>query len=235
MKAIKQRFPGGKAGSGVYQSIINQIPPHKVYIEGFLGGGAIMRHKRPAWLNIGIEIDPKIYEKWNETASHTFFNCGFLYYLSHSYEPSNSQTVFIYLDPPYLMSTRKQKRPIYEFEMSENDHIDLLESIKQRREMIAISGYESDLYNNALSDWRKIQFRTTNSAGARTIESLWMNYPKPEALHDYQYLGKNFNHRQAIKRKKNKLREKLLNLDPLERAAILAHLHSIDKNDYETR
>jgi hypothetical protein len=32
-------YPGGKGGAGVYQMIINQIPPHRVYIEPFLGGG----------------------------------------------------------------------------------------------------------------------------------------------------------------------------------------------------
>ena len=40
-------YPGGKAGAGVYQTIINLMPPHDVYIEPFLGGGAVMRLKRP--------------------------------------------------------------------------------------------------------------------------------------------------------------------------------------------
>ncbi len=53
------RYFGGKAQDGVYHTIINQIPPHTCYIEPFLGGGAIMRHKRPADLiNVGIDLDP---------------------------------------------------------------------------------------------------------------------------------------------------------------------------------
>lgn len=28
---------GGKGGSGVYQAIINQIPPHNSFVSGFLG------------------------------------------------------------------------------------------------------------------------------------------------------------------------------------------------------
>lgn len=51
-------YPGGKNGSGVYQTIINLMPPHKVYIEPFLGAGATMRMKRPAVQNIGIDCDP---------------------------------------------------------------------------------------------------------------------------------------------------------------------------------
>jgi hypothetical protein len=50
-------YPGGKNGAGVYQTIISQMPPHEVYIEPFLGGAAIMRLKRPARLNIGVDLD----------------------------------------------------------------------------------------------------------------------------------------------------------------------------------
>ncbi len=49
-------YPGGKNGPGVYQTLINQIPPHDTYIETHLGGGAVLRHKRPAALNIGIDL-----------------------------------------------------------------------------------------------------------------------------------------------------------------------------------
>lgn len=31
-------YPGGKSGAGVYQAIINQLPPHSTYVELFLGG-----------------------------------------------------------------------------------------------------------------------------------------------------------------------------------------------------
>lgn len=61
-------YPRGKAGSGVYQNIINLIPPHDVYIETHLGGGAILRKKRPAIVNIGLDIDPDIIDFWR---SHT--------------------------------------------------------------------------------------------------------------------------------------------------------------------
>lgn len=57
-------YPGGKAGAGVYQTIINLMPPHEVYIEPFLGGGAILRMKRPARLNIGVDLDPAVIETW---------------------------------------------------------------------------------------------------------------------------------------------------------------------------
>lgn len=39
-------YPGGKSGAGVYQTIINQMPPHQLYVEPFAGGAvkAIMSY-----------------------------------------------------------------------------------------------------------------------------------------------------------------------------------------------
>lgn len=50
-------YPGGKSGLGIYHRIINEIPPHDYYVEPFVGGGAIMFHKRPALLDIGVDIN----------------------------------------------------------------------------------------------------------------------------------------------------------------------------------
>jgi DNA adenine methylase len=50
-------YPGGKNGSGTYQRIINLIPPHRVYIETHLGSGAVLRNKKPARRNFGIDLN----------------------------------------------------------------------------------------------------------------------------------------------------------------------------------
>ncbi len=55
-------YPGGKNAPGVYQSIINLMPPHEVYIEPFLGSGAILRLKRPAAVSLGVDLDPAALE-----------------------------------------------------------------------------------------------------------------------------------------------------------------------------
>jgi hypothetical protein len=61
-------YPGGKSGPGVYHRLINLMPPHPVYCEPFLGGGAVMRLKRPAAYNIGVDLDAEVIASWR---SHT--------------------------------------------------------------------------------------------------------------------------------------------------------------------
>lgn len=36
---IFETYPGGKNVNGAYQKIINEIPPHMIYYEPFVGGG----------------------------------------------------------------------------------------------------------------------------------------------------------------------------------------------------
>src|SRR3954451_2058388 len=57
-------WPGGKDGSGVVQRLINQIPPHDVFVSAFLGDCAILRKKLPAKLSIGIDLDRANIERW---------------------------------------------------------------------------------------------------------------------------------------------------------------------------
>jgi hypothetical protein len=62
-------YPGGKAGDGVYQSLINLMPPHQSYIEPFVGSGAILRLKRPAARNIGVDLDPTVIAWWRSAGA----------------------------------------------------------------------------------------------------------------------------------------------------------------------
>lgn len=55
-------YPGGKNGAGVFQMIINHMPPHRVYLEPFAGGAAVLRLKRPAALSIAADRDPAAIE-----------------------------------------------------------------------------------------------------------------------------------------------------------------------------
>lgn len=268
-------FPGGKAGAGTYQKIINQIPPHDIFVESFLGDGAIIRRKRPAWRNIGIEIDPGTAAQFDGTAGHVagwsgsnssieVYNCCGIEWLKHQFglylvgsqklattapvagtngvgrpvgraasSPVARSTDagsageglrwFVYCDPPYLLKTRSSGR-IYRHEMTEAQHVELLSVLKRLPCPVAISGYYSSLYAEALQGWRHIAFDSMTRGRKTKREYVWMNYPEPEALHDYTYLGNNKRQRERITRKVRTWAAGLARLPMLERQAILAKL-----------
>lgn len=82
--------------------------------------------------------------------------------------------VFMYIDPPYVLSTRSGKQ--YKHEMTDNDHVELLEILKDTKAKVMISGYESAIYNDVLKGWNKQKFCTNAEHGAKRIETVWMNY-----------------------------------------------------------
>ncbi len=221
------RYPGGK--NSAYQKIINLIPPHRVYIEAFVGSGAILRHKRPAVSNIAIDADTSALEqlRWSiaqngDTAGLMkveFVNADSLTWLA-AYPFQGDE--FVYADPPYLFSTRRQHRPIYRYELAEEDHTILLGVLKRLPCPVMISGYWSELYTQALADWRISTFEAITRGGAKATEYLWMNYPTPIKLHDYSHLGDTFRDRERIKRKKQRWVNRLQKMDILERQALLS-------------
>lgn len=87
----------------------------------------------------------------------------------------------IYCDPPYMHSTRTTKTEYGQFEMTDEDHIKLLEKLLVCKSKILLSGYESDLYNNILKGWNIHRFEIANSASGskvkrKMIECLWLNF-----------------------------------------------------------
>lgn len=86
------------------------------------------------------------------------------------------ENVFMYLDPPYVMSARTSKRPQYQHEMTEEDHVRLLETILKSKAKIMISGYQTDLYDDMLKGWNRYEFDATARMGLPRKEIIWTNY-----------------------------------------------------------
>jgi hypothetical protein len=91
--------------------------------------------------------------------------------------------------------------------------------------MVIISGYESELYRDRLSSWRVVRYRAMTRAG-QVDELLWCNFPEPEELHDYRYLGRGFRERERVRRRRARWVAMLAAMPALERAAIVAELIS---------
>jgi len=221
-----ERYYGGKNGPGVYQIIINQIPPHTTYIEPFLGSGAIMRNKKLAQFNIGIEIDRRVIDLWrkaNPKHIELIHGNGLELLSSRSGECS-----FTYCDTPYPLLARETKRKTYRYEMGNKEQIIFLELVNELAGNVCISSYPNPLYSEYLKDWRTIEFETQTRKGT-AIEILYMNYPIPTALHDYRYWGQDKRHRQDFRKKIAGYQRKLANLPPIERNAIISALNDHSK------
>lgn len=88
-------------------------------------------------------------------------------------ERYNNKDVFIYCDPPYVLSTRKEH--LYNYDMTDEQHIKLLEVLMKHKGKVLLSGYDNELYNKMLKGWHKETIVTSAERGKR-IECLWMNY-----------------------------------------------------------
>ncbi|MBY0461345.1 MAG: DNA adenine methylase [Gemmataceae bacterium] len=85
-----------------------------------------------------------------------------------------------YADPPYVAETRSS-REVYEFEMSRDDHVNLLDAVRGCRGKMMLSGYRSDLYDDALKGWKRHEFSVANSAAGGKVkrvmtECLYCNF-----------------------------------------------------------
>lgn len=92
----------------------------------------------------------------------------------------NSKDVLIYCDPPYLLSTRRGKQ--YRCEMTENDHLQLLDVLKNHKGPMLISGYPSEMYDYELKGWHKETTTTTDLLSQVKREVLWMNFEPPKQM-----------------------------------------------------
>lgn len=93
-------------------------------------------------------------------------------------ERYNNPDVLMYLDPPYVMSSRKSGK-LYRHEMDDTDQIRLLELICDSKAKIIISGYKSDLYDQYLGDWRSFTTMSQTTSAAMAEETIWLNYDPP--------------------------------------------------------
>ncbi len=86
----------------------------------------------------------------------------------------NYPNVLIYLDPPYVLSTRHGKQ--YRYEMDDAAHNDLLDVSLAHRGPVLISGYDNELYNERLKNWHREETFCYSQVKSKKKEVLWMNF-----------------------------------------------------------
>ncbi|MBA4686331.1 MAG: DNA adenine methylase [Candidatus Galacturonibacter soehngenii] len=89
-------------------------------------------------------------------------------------EKYNRSDCLIYADPPYLLSTRRQR--YYNVEMEKDEqHEELIKILLKHSGPVMLSGYDSDLYNDYLSRWTRYEFTAQAEQGKTRREVIWVN------------------------------------------------------------
>jgi DNA adenine methylase len=90
--------------------------------------------------------------------------------------------VLLYVDPPYLGSTRRWDRSYRHELMSEAEHRELAAALRSCRAAVVLSGYASQLYDRQLyPDWHRQMFVTGTGQGpdgsgwSNRTEVVWSN------------------------------------------------------------
>lgn len=144
-----------------------------------------VQHYKPGWRTAGlkesISKNRRIVNEWNRLPESILKAAERL----KDAEIENTDAIklikryddedcLIYIDPPYLLETRSNK--YYSSEMTDLDHIELLETIRGSKSKIILSGYDSELYRQYLINWSKYEIESRTESKNKKIECLWINY-----------------------------------------------------------
>lgn len=89
----------------------------------------------------------------------------------------DSPETLFYCDPPYPHQSRGDSKA-YRYEMSDDDHRELADVLRQVQGKVALSSYHSDLMDELYRDWHYIEAppKQAHSIKQMRTEVLWMNY-----------------------------------------------------------
>jgi len=90
-------------------------------------------------------------------------------------ERYDNPDVLMYLDPPYVLSTRRSGR-LYRHEMDDGQQKRLLTLVTKSKAKIVLSGYSSELYDDTLKGWHKDVTLSQTTSTEKAEEVIWMNF-----------------------------------------------------------
>lgn len=225
-------YPGNKNIPGLIQKIVNQIPVCTNFYEFFAGSASVSRFLSvlpDVNLNYFInDIDPLVTDSFTYPGGSVITNYNALHYIDSVYLTYAPKYAFLFLDPPYLASTRNIQKRLYNTHLTNLDHVRLLNLITTLNINCMIIHPSCNLYNNALKDWRTVEI-SVRYHNKTSKEKLWMNYQEPQTLLTYACYGNNCWDRQRLKRKADRLLKKLSSLPTSEMNYILNKLDTLRK------
>lgn len=88
----------------------------------------------------------------------------------------------IYVDPPYVSSTRRPNTGKYRHEMDDSEHEVLARTLSACKGHVILSGYDCDLYRDLYGDWQCLTKQHRADKASLRTECLWIspNTPLPQ-------------------------------------------------------
>lgn len=93
----------------------------------------------------------------------------------------DGEGTLLFCDPPYPHATRSTKKvrgelySAYAYELTDEEHVTLLERLKVAKGMVAITSYPNPLYEEALAGWPSFRTQTMADGAHERTEVLWLN------------------------------------------------------------
>lgn len=135
-----------------------------------------MNEQASAWLTC-VEGLPAVHERLKRVVVLNRDGCEVI-------RQQDGPLTCFYVDPPYVAGTRAAP-DVYSYEMSCEQHEQLLQVLRAAQGKVLLSGYRCELYDDLLHDWKRVDFDVAlHSAGGkqkrRATECLWLNYQPRE-------------------------------------------------------
>jgi DNA adenine methylase len=126
-----------------------------------------------SWMS-SIDVIPEVHKRF---AKVNLYNKPALEIIKEQIGNRNS---LWFCDPPFLPETRSVKS-VYEYEITYDDHVELLENLVHSPANVALLGYESLLYKEKLKNWNVYKKVMKNHSGQNKTKEdrklmLWTNY-----------------------------------------------------------
>ena len=95
----------------------------------------------------------------------------------------DSEETLFYIDPPYVHRSRGDANA-YAYEMTDDQHRELAEVLRNVKGKVALSGYQCDLMEELYGDWQRIESKekVIHSVKSPRKEVLWVNYDVKESV-----------------------------------------------------
>ena len=223
-------WPGGKAGAGVLERLILMMPEHELYVEPFLGGGALLLGKRPARWTFGCDLDASAvagvrsciagYGGGGPSRCLLCVADALPILEGASWGPR----VLVYADPPYPSWVIGGRSP-YRFGFDEGGHARLLRALRVCGARVMVSSYWSSFYADELRGWWVREFSGMTRGGPRT-EVVWCNFRPLDSGRYLDSVGGNFREREVTSRLRRRWVRRYLAMSPGLRSALLRDLQA---------